>query len=53
MNPIFVPTTGIKGWKRLLAQPRKHWKDDRSAKALATAWEAGCGLLGLLGRNQR
>jgi|ERR1051325_2465126 hypothetical protein len=44
MNPIFVPTTGINSWKRLLAQPSKHWKDDRSAKALATAWETAHGL---------
>lgn len=27
-------------WKRFLADPEKHWKDGRSAKMLAEAWEA-------------
>lgn len=32
-------TGGPEGWKDFLAEPDKHWKDGRSAKLLAEAWE--------------
>lgn len=39
------------GWKDFLADPEKHWKDGRSAKMLAEAWEAAApGLPGELTR---
>jgi hypothetical protein len=37
---ILVPTQGPEDWKRLLAQPDRHWKTGFSAKTLAYAWEA-------------
>jgi hypothetical protein len=36
---ILVPTTSVDDWKRLLADPEKHWKDGYSAHALATRWQ--------------
>jgi hypothetical protein len=33
-------THDAEGWKTFLADPEKHWKDGRSAKMLAEAWEA-------------
>lgn len=32
-------TRGPEDWKQFLAKPEKHWKDGRSAKMLAEAWE--------------
>ena len=43
MSRIFVPTTGPNDWKRLLADPEKHWRDGYSAKMLAERWEAANG----------
>ena len=40
MKPIYVPTRTPEDWKSLLGDPELHWKDDRSAKSLALAWEA-------------
>jgi hypothetical protein len=34
-----VPTRGPADWQAWLADPEKHWKDGRSAKMLAEAWE--------------
>jgi hypothetical protein len=39
MQRIFVHTKGPKDWRRVLAQPRKHWKKGYSARALAHCWE--------------
>ena len=36
---IFVPTRGPEDWKRLLADPEKHWKEGYSAMSLAYSWE--------------
>lgn len=36
---ILIPTKGPKDWRALLADPDKHWKDGRSAKLMAEAWE--------------
>lgn len=40
MSQIFVPTTSVEDWKRLLAKPDLHWKAGYSAMTLARAWEA-------------
>ena len=39
MGRIFIPTTSAEDWKRLLAEPEKHWRTGFSAKALAYCWE--------------
>ena len=39
MGKIYVPTTGVEDWKRLLADPEKHWKKGYSARSLAYCWE--------------
>ena len=39
----FVPTCGPEDWKRLLADPAKHWRSGFSAKALAYSWEEADG----------
>jgi len=44
MSRIFVPTTGLNDWKRLLSDPEKHWRDGYSAKELARRWEAAGGI---------
>jgi hypothetical protein len=36
---IVVPTQLLDDWKRLLADPEKHWKIGYSAHALASAWQ--------------
>lgn len=40
MADILVPTQSADDWKRLLADPDKHWRTGYSAKALAHCWEA-------------
>lgn len=40
MTQILVPTGSAEDWKRLLAQPERHWKAGFSAMTLARAWEA-------------
>ncbi|MFT3810246.1 MAG: hypothetical protein QM698_10040 [Micropepsaceae bacterium] len=42
--PIYVPTEGTESWRRLLADPVKHWAEDHSAMAVAQSWEAARGL---------
>ena len=37
---ILTPTKGPEGWRELLADPDKHWKDGRSAKLMAETWES-------------
>ncbi len=36
---IFIPTENAESWKKLLAEPEKHWKHGYSAMALAEVWE--------------
>jgi hypothetical protein len=43
MNRLFVPTTGVEAWRRLLADPDNQWKKNRSAFECATSWEAARG----------
>ena len=40
---IYVPTSGLDDWRRLLADPNKQWKPGYSARALAECWEAANG----------
>ena len=44
MSKIFVPSAVAADWKRLLAEPEKHWKTGYSAKTLAQSWESAKGL---------
>jgi len=39
MSRIFVPSSGLGDWQRLLADPEKHWARGYSARALAHCWE--------------
>jgi len=43
MNRFFIPTKGTDDWKRLLADPTKHWRKDFSAFELAKRWETSDG----------
>jgi hypothetical protein len=43
MNNIYVPSRGIKDWKKLLANSNKQWKTGFSAKELAIRWETANG----------
>ncbi|MGD1086757.1 MAG: hypothetical protein ABSA47_18620 [Verrucomicrobiota bacterium] len=38
MKPYYVPAESLDNWRRLLADPVKHWRDGYSAKMLATRW---------------
>ena len=40
VHRLFVPTHGASDWRRLLADPAKHWRRGKSAYELAVAWEA-------------
>jgi hypothetical protein len=39
MSRILVPTLGATDWRRLLADPNKHWVRGRSAYETAVSWE--------------
>lgn len=39
MSRVFVPTSGPGDWRRLLADPEKHWVRRRSAFETAVSWE--------------
>ncbi len=43
MHRLFIPTFGPTDWRRLLADPKKHWREKRSAYELAISWEAARG----------
>jgi len=43
MNHIYIPTSGVEDWRRLLADPKKHWRTGFSARSLAYAWESAKG----------
>ena len=43
MTHFYVPTAGVEDWRRLLADPDKHWRTGFSARALAYAWETANG----------
>ena len=46
MNPIYSPTQGPESWRRLLAEPDKHWKKGYSSRSLAYCWEEAQGFPG-------
>ena len=39
MAKIYIPSTGVDQWQRLLADPEKHWRKGYSARTLAYCWE--------------
>ncbi len=39
MKRIYIPTTSPEDWRKLLADPEKHWKPGYSAWELAHCWE--------------
>jgi hypothetical protein len=41
---IYVPTGGTESWRKLLADPVKHWAKNHSAMAVAQCWEEANGL---------
>jgi hypothetical protein len=41
---ILIPTQSTDVWKRLLAEPNKHWKPGYSAMLMAETWENASGL---------
>jgi len=41
---ILVPTQSVDDWRRLLAEPQKHWKPGYSAMSIAQVWEKAGGL---------
>lgn len=43
MTNFYTPTQSSDDWRRLLADPEKHWKDGYSAKMLATCWQSAGG----------
>jgi len=43
MNHILVPATDAEDWKRLLADPEKHWRKGYSARTLAHCWQEANG----------
>ena len=38
MKHFYIPAENLDDWRRLLADPEKHWRDGYSAKSLATRW---------------
>jgi hypothetical protein len=40
---ILVPSSGPEDWRKLLADPEKHWRTGYSARALAACWESTLG----------
>jgi hypothetical protein len=49
-NPIYLPASAPEDWRLLLADPALHWKQGRSAHALAYTWHHSEGLPGSVGR---
>lgn len=43
MNPVYIPASEIGDWRKLLADPEKHWRENYSAMAIATAWHNATG----------
>ncbi|MHC2795526.1 hypothetical protein ACVINZ_004538 [Mesorhizobium jarvisii] len=44
MSRIYLPSQGDEDWRRLLADPIKHWREGYSAMCLARCWEKAGGL---------
>jgi uncharacterized protein DUF6946 len=43
MNPVYIPASELGDWRKLLADPEKHWRENYSAMAIATAWHHASG----------
>lgn len=43
MKCIYIPTVSADDWRKLLAEPDKHWRSGYSAKTLAECWEQSNG----------
>src|SRR3990167_2625551 len=43
MAKFYVPTEGVGSWRKLLAEPDKHWREGFSARSLAYCWEEAQG----------
>jgi len=43
MKHFYIPTESTDDWRRLLADPDKHWRDGYSAKMLAMTWQSAGG----------
>ena len=41
---IYLPASGLNDWRKLLADPEKHWRPGYSAQATAQAWQIAGGL---------
>lgn len=44
MKSIYIPTSNPDDWKKLLAEPDKHWRKGYSARSLAYCWEEANGI---------
>ena len=43
MKRLYIPSSGVEDWRRLLADPEKHWRTGFSARTIAYAWESAKG----------
>ncbi len=44
MTRIVIPSKGAEDWRRVLADPERHWRDGYSAKSTAESWERAQGV---------
>lgn len=44
MKKVYVQTSGLEDWRKLLARPEKHWRKGYSARSLACCWEEAGGI---------
>jgi hypothetical protein len=43
MNPVYIPASELTDWRKLLADPDKHWRENYSAMSIAKAWHGANG----------
>jgi hypothetical protein len=43
MNPVYIPASELDDWRKLLADPDKHWRENYSAMSIAKAWHEADG----------
>lgn len=43
MGKVLIPATSPEDWRRLLAEPKKHWRRGFSAQAVAFSWQEADG----------
>ncbi|MEN8133880.1 MAG: hypothetical protein ABFS45_27725 [Pseudomonadota bacterium] len=44
MTKILIPARNADDWKKLLADPEKHWRTGYSARAMAHCWQEADGI---------